>query len=165
MKKTNKRITKVAKPTRVKKAAKKPTTKTAKKRLTKAKSTTKSVVVKKSATKKSVIKKPAMKSAIKLATKPMSIKSTPKKTISKSATKKQVGAPAQIDSQYNVILNHLVKNGSINTMEAIKSYNVLRLGAVIFNLRQGGMVIKTGVHVFTNKNGRKSNIAKYVLQA
>ena len=68
------------------------------------------------------------------------------------------------DSRYDMVFNHLVKHGSINTMEAIKNYGILRLGAIIFNLREGGVNIQTGVHVFTNKNGRKSTVAKYVLQ-
>jgi hypothetical protein len=116
-----------------------------------AKPTAKKPTVKKPTAKKPVAKKPVAK-------KPAISKKSAKITkASKNAVKS--------NSQYDVVLNHLVKHGSINTIEAIKSYNVLRLGAVIFNLRQGGMVIKTGVHVFTNKNGRKSNIAKYVLQA
>ena len=108
------------------------------------------------AAKKPTAKKPVAKKTV--AKKPAISKKSAKITkASKNAVKS--------NSQYDVVLNHLVKHGSINTMEAIKSYNVLRLGAVIFNLRQGGMTIKTGVHTFTNKNGRKSNIAKYVLQA
>jgi hypothetical protein len=78
--------------------------------------------------------------------------------------KKTRGAQPQADSQYNVVMNHLIKHGSINTVEAIKNYNVYRLGAVIFNLRQGGLDIKTSVHTFNNKNGYKSNVAKYILQ-
>ena len=116
---------------------------------------------KKPTAKKPVAKKPTAK-------KPVAKKTVAKKpAISKKSAKitKASKNAVKSNSQYDVVLNHLVKHGSINTMEAIKSYNVLRLGAVIFNLRQGGMVIKTGVHVFTNKNGRKSNIAKYVLQA
>lgn len=68
------------------------------------------------------------------------------------------------ESQYDMVFNHLVKHGSINTMEAIRHYGVLRLGAIIFNLREGGVNIKTGVHVFTNKNGRKATVAKYILE-
>lgn len=111
---------------------------------------------KKIVTKKIVTsKKPAKK-----VTKTTVISKKPTKRIAKNAVKNVVKS----NSQYDTVLNHLVKHGSINTMEAIKSYNVLRLGAVIFNLRQGGMEIKTSVHTFTNKNGRKSNVAKYVLQ-
>lgn len=105
-------------------------------------------------------------------------KSTKKTTTSKSRLKKVTidatlakRAPVKKitpkiekpESQYNMVFNHLVKHGSINTMEAIKNYGVLRLGALIFNLREGGVNIKTDVHIFTNKHGRKSSIAKYVL--
>ena len=118
---------------------------------------------KKQTAKKTVKAKNTTKPAKKVtASKKTVAKITKKATLKKSAvvSKKTTKTPVKVSSQYDVVLNHLVKHGSINTMEAIKSYNVLRLGAVIFNLRQGGMVIKTGVHVFTNKNGRKSNIAK-----
>lgn len=114
------------------------------------------------------VAKPARKtkSVKKSATK----KSTKRLTKTKLAVKKTVKKPTlktpsvQSDSQYNMVLKHLVKHGSINTMEAIKSYDVLRLGAVVFDLRQGGMNIKTDVHTFTNKSGRKANVAKYILQ-
>ncbi len=78
---------------------------------------------------------------------------------------KPVAKPIQSDNQYDTILNHLVKYGSINTMEAILSYGVLRLGAVIHNLRQGGLDIKTGIHTFKNQSGRNSNVAKYILKS
>ncbi len=138
MKKTNKRIVKMAKPART---TKKTSAKRSEKRLTK---------TAKPAQKKSVTKVVAKKSAPKKVT----------KVAKKTTSKKQV---APIDSQYNVILNHLVKKGSINTMEAIKDYGVLRLGAVVHSLRQGGMNILTSVHTFSGKSGRNSNVAKYVL--
>ena len=78
---------------------------------------------------------------------------------------KPVKKPIQSDNQYDTILNHLIKHGSINTMEAILSYGVLRLGAVIHNLRQGGLDIKTGIHTFKNQSGRNSNVAKYILKS
>lgn len=98
-------------------------------------------------------------------------KITPTKKVEVVITKnvvvaeKPVAKPIQSDSQYDTILNHLVKHGSINTMEAILSYGVLRLGAVIHNLRQGGLVIKTGIHTFKNQSGRNSNVAKYILKS
>src|ERR1035437_2723750 len=67
-----------------------------------------------------------------------------KATVISKPAKNVVENVVKTNSQYDTVLNHLVKHGSINTMEAIKSYNVLRLGAVIFNLRQGGMEIKIG---------------------
>jgi hypothetical protein len=81
----------------------------------------------------------------------------------KTPAKKLVIKAAKPESQYDMVFNHLVKHGSINTMQAIK-LGILRLGALIFNLREGGVNIKTGVHVFVNKNGRKSTVAKYILQ-
>lgn len=136
-----------------------------------------------------VIKKSSSKKITKSATKANSISKTAnlklsKKTILKPVAKmtpskkvevviqknvisneKTSSKPIQSDSQYDTILNHLIKHGSINTMEAILSYGVLRLGAVIHNLRQGGMDIKTGVHTFKNQSGRNSNVAKYILKS
>lgn len=147
--KKSKRIEKkVSKPTRTKKAAvkKSPAKKTAK-RLTKTTS-----VVKAKAPKKTVSKVVAKKMPAKKIQTPA------------SEIKKVKGTQIQENSQYNTVMNHLIKYGSINTVEAVKQYNVYRLGAVIFNLRQGGMDIKTSVHTFENNNGRKSNVAKYILQ-
>ncbi|HUS50345.1 MAG TPA: helix-turn-helix domain-containing protein [Candidatus Paceibacterota bacterium] len=122
---------------------------------------------KKTATVKKTTKPAKKATTAKKVTKKTTKKVVKKATLKKSAvvSKKTVKTPIKTTSQYDVVLNHLVKHGSINTMEAIKSYNVLRLGAVIFSLRQGGMNIETGVHTFKNKNGRKTKVAKYVLQA
>lgn len=101
------------------------------------------------------VKKTATKSTVKRLTK----KVVAKKPVAKKVTSKK---EVQVDSQYDMVLNHIMKNGSINTMEAIKM-GVLRLGAVVYNIRQGGVKVETAVHTFKNKNGRKSNVAKYIL--
>jgi hypothetical protein len=129
MKKTNKSMVKMAKPTR--------TTKKTTKRLTKSVPVAKKAIAKKSTNKNIVAKKV---------------------TVKKVASKK----PVVQESQYNVILNHLIKNGSIHTVDAIKKYGVLRLGAIIHNLREGGIKIVTSTHTLRNKSGRNSNVAKYV---
>lgn len=88
-------------------------------------------------------------------------KTTTKKAVAKKTSNKKEVKP---ESQHNMVLNHLVKKGSINTREAIDLYGVLRLGALVYDLRQGGMNIETSVYTFLNKTGRKSNVAKYTLQ-
>lgn len=135
--KKNERIKKVSKTSKPKKATKKSPAKKIQKRLTKS--------------------APAPK------VKP--IEKVIKATTAKMVEKKTKGAQVQENSQYNTVMNHLIKHGSINTVEAVNKYNVYRLGAVIFDLRQGGMDIKTSVHTFDNVNGRKSNVAKYILQS
>jgi hypothetical protein len=139
--KKNKRIEKVSKTSKPKKAAKKISAKTATIGL-------KSVYSAK------------LKPAIKLKPANKSVDVTPKVEV-----KKTRGAQIQKNSQYNTVMNHLITHGSINTVEAVTQYSVYRLGAVIFDLRQGGMDIKTSVHTFDNKNGRKSNVANYILQS
>ena len=136
MKTTKKRNEKAAKPARTTKTVKKSPAK----RLTKA----------------TAVKKVAKYATKKLA--PVYKKATAKKA---TTLKKEV----KPDSQYNMVFNHLTKKGSINTKEAVDLYGVLRLGALIYNLRAGGMSIETTAYTFLNQNGRKSRIAKYVLQS
>lgn len=138
-----------------KKALKKASAKKAAKRLTK-------VVPQK--TKKTAIKKPVKKVATNR-TKTIRnlipvVVSTP---VIESVELKTSGKKPMINSQHNMVMEHILTHGSINLMEAIELYGVLRLGAVIHNLRQGGLNIETGVHSFKNKNGNMANVAKYVL--
>lgn len=137
---TNKRNAKAAKPAR--------TTKTAKK--SPAKRLTKAIAVKKTVAKKLV---------------PVAKKTTAKKVTTKPVAKKvTLKKEVKPNSQYKMVFNHLTKKGSINTKEAVELYGVLRLGALIFDLRAGGMDIETSTHTFLNKSGRKSSVAKYILQ-
>lgn len=44
-------------------------------------------------------------------------------------------------SQKDIILNHLRKYGSINSLEAIRRYGITRISAVIYNIRNSGIPI------------------------
>lgn len=46
-------------------------------------------------------------------------------------------------SQDEIVLNHLKKFGSINSLEAIAKYGITRISAKIYNLRQRGIAIKS----------------------
>lgn len=59
---------------------------------------------------------------------------------------------------------HLIEKGSITSWEAIKEYGATRLSAIIFNLRNRGMNIKTEKVEFIDRFGNKSQFAKYILE-
>lgn len=46
-------------------------------------------------------------------------------------------------SQYEIVLKHLKQGKEISQLEATKKYGILRLGAIIFNIRQDGYLITT----------------------
>jgi hypothetical protein len=66
-------------------------------------------------------------------------------------------------SQTTVILNHLKQGKEITQLEATKKYRVLRLGAIIFNLRRDGYKITTRLEHKPNQYGNTSNYAVYKL--
>ena len=49
----------------------------------------------------------------------------------------------KVISQKLIILIHLQKGKSISQREAIINYNIIRLSAIIYNLRNEGLDIKT----------------------
>lgn len=55
-------------------------------------------------------------------------------------------------SQKNLILKHLKDKGDISPLEALGLYRVMRLAAVIFDLKKDGHKIKTEIR--TAPNGR-----------
>lgn len=61
------------------------------------------------------------------------------------------------------VLIHLQHFGSITSMEAIEKFGATRLSAIILNLRKRGHKINTENVSFTDRFGRKSSCAKYVL--
>ena len=56
------------------------------------------------------------------------------------------------ESQIDGIRNHLVTGHPINPMDALNQYGCFRLAAVVFNLKEEGLNIKTTMV----KNGNKS---------
>lgn len=61
------------------------------------------------------------------------------------------------------VLQHLMENGSITSMEAIESYGATRLSAIIFNLRKDGLDIETVTEGGTDRYGHSMTYARYVL--
>lgn len=66
-------------------------------------------------------------------------------------------------SKKEKVLEHLKKNGSITSLEAIDLYGATRLSAIIFNLRKEGYNIDTLDLPFVDRYGTKSHFGKYVL--
>jgi hypothetical protein len=54
-------------------------------------------------------------------------------------------------SQKEIVLQHLMKHGSIDTWQAIKTYNITRLSAIIFLLKADGHKIVTKPFFRDNK--------------
>ena len=66
-------------------------------------------------------------------------------------------------SQSKVVLNHLLSGKTISQREATKKYGILRLGAIIFNLRKDGYKIITIREHKPNRYGNFSNYGVYKL--
>ena len=66
-------------------------------------------------------------------------------------------------TQTKVILQHLKSGKEITQLEATQKYGVLRLGAIIFNLRKDGYIISTKIMHDPNRYGNTSNYGVYKL--
>ena len=66
-------------------------------------------------------------------------------------------------SQSKVVLKHLQSGRELSQLEATKKYGVLRLGAIIFNLRKDGYKIITIREHKPNRYGNFSNYGVYKL--
>jgi hypothetical protein len=62
------------------------------------------------------------------------------------------------------VKNHLEKFGNITSLEAFNNYGATRLSAIIYNLRNRGLNIRTERVEFTDKYGNKSYYGKYILE-
>ena len=68
-----------------------------------------------------------------------------------------------MDSQCKLILNHLQTHRGITQKEAVELYGCYRLSARIYDLRDMGYKILTNVREVTNRYGKTSRFAEYVL--
>lgn len=65
-------------------------------------------------------------------------------------------------NQRTLVKKHLNRKGSITSWEAIKLFGCTRLSAVIFDLRNEGMKIRTENVTQKNRYGNFVTFAKYV---
>ena len=68
------------------------------------------------------------------------------------------------NTQRKAILDHLMTQKSITSMEAFELYGATRLSAIVFDLRKMGYDIVTHNMHTINRYGQNTNYAKYVLR-
>ena len=66
-------------------------------------------------------------------------------------------------TQKKVVLKHLQSGKELSQLEATQKYGVLRLGAIIFDLRKAGYNISTRLVRDPNRYGNASNYGVYKL--
>ena len=66
-----------------------------------------------------------------------------------------------MNTQTQMILEHLKKHGSITPLQALDEYSCMRLGARIYDLRIAGWPIMKTIEEGQNKFGEKTHFAKY----
>ena len=71
----------------------------------------------------------------------------------------------QKDNQVLAVKRHLMNHGSITPNEAKEEYGIMRLSAIVFNLRHvDGWDIETQNVTVKNRFGNPTTYAKYVLK-
>ena len=68
-------------------------------------------------------------------------------------------------SQVKLIADHLIKYGSISSIEAIELFGCTRLSARISDLRKAGLPITSEMATGKNRYGHTSNFAVYRMEA
>lgn len=67
-------------------------------------------------------------------------------------------------TQAEMVLNHLQEGGTITPVTAFTEYGVLRLSAIIYNLRHSGYNISTLYQTSKNRYGHNVTYAVYKLE-
>jgi len=67
-------------------------------------------------------------------------------------------------TQTEEVLAHLIKNGSITSLEAFKRFGCTRLSAMIYKYRARGYEIETRSKVEKNRYGNTTTYAVYILK-
>lgn len=65
------------------------------------------------------------------------------------------------ESQVKKVLNHLMKFGSITTLEAFFNYGCTRLASRIYEIRQMGISIKSEPVAVKNRDGETVHVVRY----
>lgn len=65
-------------------------------------------------------------------------------------------------NQYDMVLAYLRKFGSITPIDAYREFAVMRLGAIIYELRKDGYNIQTEYTTSKNRFGSKVTYATYL---
>lgn len=67
-------------------------------------------------------------------------------------------------TQYDRVLDHLLKNKKLSQKQAINLYGAYRLSAIIYNLRKDGYNISTNFKSGKNRFGDTVSWAEYKLE-
>lgn len=67
-------------------------------------------------------------------------------------------------TQYDRVLDHLLKNKKLSQKQAINLYGAYRLSAIIYNLRKDGYNISTNFKSGKNRFGDSVSWAEYKLE-
>ena len=67
------------------------------------------------------------------------------------------------ETHKKIVLKHLQSGKELSQLEATQKYGILRLGAIIFNLRKEGYRIVTRMEHKPNRYGNTSNYGVYKL--
>lgn len=66
-------------------------------------------------------------------------------------------------TKHSQVKNHLLENGKIDSWTAINRYGATRLSAIIFRLRESGMMIKSEPNSSYDRNNNLCQFTTYVL--
>ena len=66
-------------------------------------------------------------------------------------------------NQKQKVIRHLVMHGSINPLTALRDYGIMRLAAVVFDLREDGYNITSEMTTSYNRFNEKVNHAIYTV--
>lgn len=67
------------------------------------------------------------------------------------------------DTQCKQIMDHMVLYGSINPIEALQEYGIMRLASRISDLKKRGECIESELVHYENKQGQKKHYKKYFI--
>lgn len=67
-------------------------------------------------------------------------------------------------TQKDKVLRHLEHYGTITPLDAFRDYAIMRLSAIIFNLRDEGYIIKSDIEKSVNRFNEPCRYAKYTMQ-
>tara|TARA_R110001606_G_scaffold392389_1_gene561266 strand:+ start:215 stop:445 length:231 start_codon:yes stop_codon:yes gene_type:complete len=66
-------------------------------------------------------------------------------------------------NQKEKVIRHLNEYGTITPLDAFRDYGMMRLAAVIFNLKEDGYDIDSAMVSASNRFGEKVNFSEYKL--
>ena len=66
-------------------------------------------------------------------------------------------------TQKEKVVRHLLDSGNITPLDAFRDYGIMRLSAIIFNLKEEGFIFETEIETSLNRFKEKCKFARYTL--